>query len=213
MLKNAFMLLVGVASAGHDQTELVLKGGVNPLVLADEVVTQENPESTEKTESAETEADSSENKVEGQDITPKKIPIRLHKKPFVDNVLLEIIGCVLMFLLIAISNAGGVSGAGMNIPFMLIFFNLTMEESIPLSAFVGTVATTFRFLLNYNQKHPHRPERNTINYEVIEITMPAVFLGTFIGVILNQMSSEWLKVGLFGTTVAWAIFTTFKKYL
>ena len=118
-----------------------------------------------------------------------------------------------MFTLITISNAGGVSGAGSNIPIMLIFFNLSMKESVPLSAFVGCVATLFRFALNYSQKHPHRPERNTINYEVIEITMPAVFLGTFIGVILNQICPEMIKVTVFGVTVAWSLQTTHMKYL
>jgi len=41
-------------------------------------------------------------------------------------VWMEIIGLVLMFILIAMSNAGGLSGAGSNIPIMLIFFNFTM---------------------------------------------------------------------------------------
>ena len=50
-----------------------------------------------------------------------KIQIDFKKKPF-KNVRVELLGCVIMFILIALSNAGGLSGAGSNIPVMLIFF-------------------------------------------------------------------------------------------
>ena len=39
---------------------------------------------------------------------------------------MDIIGCVLMFILIGVSNAGGTSGAGSNIPLLLIFYGLDM---------------------------------------------------------------------------------------
>lgn len=68
--------------------------------------------------------------------------------PF-DNPVMETIGCILMWILIALSNAGGLSGAGSNIPIMLIFFQLSMPEAVPISAFVAVVATSFRFLLNF----------------------------------------------------------------
>jgi hypothetical protein len=40
---------------------------------------------------------------------------------------MEIAGLIVMFIMIAISNAGGISGAGSNIPVMLIFYKLKME--------------------------------------------------------------------------------------
>lgn len=107
------------------------------------------------------------------------------KKPF-DSPIVESIGCVLMFVLIALSNAGGLSGAGSNIPIMLIFFQLTMAEAVPISAFVAVVATVFRFILNFKQKHPNNPERNCINYEIVQLTMPCVFMGSFLGVMLGK---------------------------
>lgn len=105
--------------------------------------------------------------------------------PFRQNFWMEFSGTVLMFILIALSNAGGLSGGGTNIPIMLIFFEMNMKEAVPISGFVAVVSTVFRFILNYNQKHPTHSDRSTINYEVIMITMPAVFLGSFIGVKIN----------------------------
>jgi len=59
---------------------------------------------------------------------------------------MESIGGVLMFLLIALSNAGGLSGAGSNIPIILIFYSMHMGEAVPLSACVAVVATSFRYV-------------------------------------------------------------------
>ena len=50
-----------------------------------------------------------------------EVKIDFKKKPF-KRFGTELIGCVIMFILIALSNAGGLSGAGSNIPVMLIFF-------------------------------------------------------------------------------------------
>jgi uncharacterized membrane protein YfcA len=51
--------------------------------------------------------------------------------------------------MIAISNAGGTSGAGSNIPIMLIFFGFEMKQAVPISSFVAVVATVFRFIINF----------------------------------------------------------------
>ena len=98
---------------------------------------------------------------------------------------MEGIGLFLMCILIALSNAGGLSGAGSNIPIMLIFFSMDMSQAVPVSAFVAVCATSFRFILNFNQKHPRNPKRNCINYELVLLAMPAVFMGSFFGVMIG----------------------------
>ena len=124
---------------------------------------------------------------------------------------LEVIGLILMIILITLSSAGGLSGAGSNIPIMLIFFKLSMEEAVPISSFVAVASTLFRFILNFNEVHPTRNERNTINYEIVLIVMPAVFFGSFMGVLIGNNISELSKVIVFGITVAWSIYTSSKK--
>ena len=61
--------------------------------------------------------------LEGESTEPEVAKV---KKPFT-NPMMESIGTVLMWALIALSNAGGLSGAGSNIPIMLIFFDMTMK--------------------------------------------------------------------------------------
>jgi hypothetical protein len=55
-----------------------------------------------------------------------------------------------MFIMIALSNAGGLSGAGSNIQVILIFYKLTMDYAVPLSSCVAVCATLFRFGINFN---------------------------------------------------------------
>ena len=142
---------------------------------------------------------------EGEVVSTKKVPFT--------HPVMESIGCVLMYILIALSNAGGLSGAGSNIPIMLIFFSLEMGEAVPISAFVAVCATVFRFILNFRQRHPKNPERVAINYEIVQLTMPCVFLGSFLGVMLGKAIGEDAQMCIFGITVAWSIQTTSKKAL
>lgn len=79
--------------------------------------------------------------------------INYEQVPF-KNIPMEITGLVIMVILMILSIAGGLSGAGSNIPLMLIFFNLPMEVAVPISGFVAVVSTLFRFCLNFNENHP-----------------------------------------------------------
>ena len=113
-----------------------------------------------------------------------------------------------MFAVLILSNAGGLAGAASNIPIMLIFFQLSMAEAVPLSSFIAICSKSFRFYLNFSQKHPNNSERNAIDYEVVIITMPFILLGTYYGVIIGKFIGEVAQVGIFGMTIAWSIFTT-----
>ena len=87
-----------------------------------------------------------------------------------------------MGLLIMVSNAGGLSGAGSIIPIMLICFDMDMSKAVPVSAFVAVVSTLLRFVLNFSQMHPDNNEKLALNYDIVTLVMPSVFLGSMIGV-------------------------------
>lgn len=116
-----------------------------------------------------------------------------------------------MLVLIGLSNAGGLSGAGSNIPIILIFYQFSMSRAVPLSACVAVVATSFRFVFNFKGKHPRDPNRNLINYEMVSVSMPLVFLGSFLGVMLGKLIGPMAQICIFEITVAWSIYTTAKK--
>lgn len=41
--------------------------------------------------------------------------------------------------------------------------------------------------------------------------MPAVFLGSFLGIMLGKLLEEYVQIIIFGITVAWSIKTTWAK--
>lgn len=100
------------------------------------------------------------------------------------------IGLALMCVLLILSTAGGLSGAGSNIPIMLILFDLEFKECVPISAFLAVMSTLFRFILNFKQVHPKNPERNTVNYEIVTLVMPGVFMGSTIGIMFGKFLGE-----------------------
>ena len=103
---------------------------------------------------------------------------------------MEISGCFLMFLIIVLANAGGLAGAGSNVPLMLYFFNLTMSQTVPLSSLMAVVSKLFRYIIHFNHKHPNNQSKNLIDYEIVYITMPFMLLGTYYGVIIGNLIGE-----------------------
>lgn len=131
---------------------------------------------------------------------------------FFEHPVRESVGLVLIFVLVAVSNAAGLSGAGSNIPIMLLLFGLGMEQAIPLSTCVAVAATCFRFIYNYKLTHPCDPTRSCIDYEVVLIAMPGVFLGSLAGVQLHRyLVPQWASILLFEIVLVWSISTTFQK--
>lgn len=96
--------------------------------------------------------------------------------------ILEVIGYFVLLAMATLSTAGGIGAAGSVAPIMLLFFGLTIFECVPISNFFGFTAAATRFYLNFNMKHPNNPKRLVIYYEMVELTMPILYLGSIIGV-------------------------------
>lgn len=60
------------------------------------------------------------------------------------------IGSLIVFVLIALSNMAGISGATNIIPMMMIFNDMQMKQAVPISAFVAMCASLLRYVLNFN---------------------------------------------------------------
>ena len=59
-------------------------------------------------------------------------------------------GVFLLVALVTLSNAGGLSGGGVTIPIMLMFFDMEMKVAVPVSAFIAVSSTVLRFIINFN---------------------------------------------------------------
>jgi uncharacterized membrane protein YfcA len=92
------------------------------------------------------------------------------------------IGILAVCTMTGLSSAGGINGAGANIPFLMIFFGLHTKECVPIANAFGFTASLMRFLINYKGKHPDNNEKVLVDYEIVSLTMPMIYMGTLLGV-------------------------------
>lgn len=97
---------------------------------------------------------------------------------------MEFFGSIILGVMIALSNAGGIGGGGIIVPIMIVFFSFSTKESIALSGFCIFCASLMRFIINYNQKHPHK-DAKVVDYGIIMVMFPTMLLGSLIGVQIN----------------------------
>ena len=93
-----------------------------------------------------------------------------------------------------LANAAGLGGGGLLIPFMMIFLDISIFECVPLANVFGLIASGMRFIINYKQKHPSpvkaKDGKLSLDYEIVMLTMPMLYLGTLIGVQIGTLLSE-----------------------
>jgi uncharacterized membrane protein YfcA len=95
---------------------------------------------------------------------------------------MQVTGIVLISIMNMMASAGGIGGGGIMTPFMMIFMSIPITECIPLANSFALISAITRFIVNFKQTHPFRPLRKIIDYEVVTLTMPLVYLGTMMGV-------------------------------
>ena len=120
----------------------------------------------------------------------------------------HLIGGGIIFLITAISNAGGVSGGGSIAPFAIVFFHVTLRESVPISNLCALIASSTRFYTNLEGRHPDLPHKLLVDYEVISITLPMLYLGSLYGVMVGIHLTKWfLSIIMAGTMLAATVVT------
>lgn len=115
--------------------------------------------------------------------------------------LTDITGIIVLMSMSFLANAGGLGGGGLLTPFMMMFFKLSIFECVPLANLFGLLAAATRFVVNFSQKHPNPKKaadgKLSIDYEIIMLTMPMLYLGTLFGVQIGTLLNEmWLAISL-----------------
>jgi len=124
---------------------------------------------------------------------------------------LEITGITAISVMNMFAVAGGLGGGGIMIPFFMIFMSLPIEECVPIANAFGLISAVTRFIYNFNQKHPNRPWRKIIDYEIVNLTMPMVYFGSLIGVWLGTHMTQLQLVILLQCVLAYTLYKTLQK--
>ena len=124
-----------------------------------------------------------------------------------------IIGAILIILISAFANAGGIGGGSVIVPILTIMFLFEVNEAIPLSKatiFAGAVINVF-FLLNH--RNEHNPNKSLIDYKLCSFMLPIMMCGTFFGVYLNFFFPPMVIIALLTGYLILSILSIYKKFI
>jgi uncharacterized membrane protein YfcA len=93
----------------------------------------------------------------------------------------EWVGTFVFSIIMLLSNVAGIGGGGIAIPLAMYFFNLSMKPAIAISSFSIACATLTRFLYNFGERHPDKPNCTVIDYGMAAVMMPLTLIGSLIG--------------------------------
>ena len=93
----------------------------------------------------------------------------------------EIIGTITFALFMALSTVAGIGGGGVAIPMVMGFFDFEMKPAIAISSFSIMITTLARFMFNFNERHPEKPDCTSIDYGMTNVMMPLTLIGSLIG--------------------------------
>ena len=124
---------------------------------------------------------------------------------------LEVTGIFVLSFVSILGCAGGSGGGGTNIPFMMLFFGLSIKECVPLANIFGLISALMRFIINFKEKHPNNPQRTTIDYEIVTLSMSMLYLGTLIGVRIGHLMTSQQVLSALVFTLCYVIFTSLNK--
>jgi len=99
--------------------------------------------------------------------------------------MMDYFGIFALSSLMSLATAAGLGGGEIIVPIIKILFEFTQVEAAPLSQCCIMMAGITRFIINYNKKHPYR-EAVAIDYKAAMILMPAIFLGSSMGIMLHK---------------------------
>lgn len=102
---------------------------------------------------------------------------------------MDYFGLPWMTILMSLATAAGIGGGEIIVPMLAIFFKFNSEDAAPIAQWCIMIAGITRFIINYGAKHPYR-DAVAIDYNAAMILMPAVFLGSSLGVMLHYYLPE-----------------------
>lgn len=97
------------------------------------------------------------------------------------------------------------------LPLIILFHNFRQAEAVALATFLIFVGALVRFIKNFNHKHPTKPNRVSVDYNIILVLIPMSLFGTTIGVLINSTFPDPVIMILQTIVFAMAALTTFKK--
>lgn len=99
----------------------------------------------------------------------------------------KLFGLIMIVLVSALANAGGIGGGEIIVPVYIFLFSQTVSDSIPLSKATIFAGAFINFLMIFRYRNPVIKNKLLIDYKISSFIIPLVLAGTMIGVLLTKL--------------------------
>jgi len=107
-------------------------------------------------------------------------------KPLFPITAREVIGTIIILTMNALLTAGGVGGGAAYVPYIMLLFSVDLQKAIAYAyacVFGGGVGNFANIVFLKNPK----TKRYMINYDICLVSLPALMIGVYVGIILQRM--------------------------
>mmetsp|Transcript_124240 Transcript_124240/g.359290 ORF Transcript_124240/g.359290 Transcript_124240/m.359290 type:complete len:626 (+) Transcript_124240:109-1986(+) len=116
-----------------------------------------------------------------------------------------------IFFASALAAAAGTGGGGMFVPLLVSLSGLKAENAVPLSQAMILGGSIINLSVFLSQRHPEVRQEPVIDYDCVVLLEPMLCLGVMCGVLVNQISPQWLLLLLLTLSLGLALYRTGTK--
>lgn len=125
----------------------------------------------------------------------------------------ELLCSFLIFVFSALASAAGMGGGGVFVPLLIMLSGLSAPVAVPISQAMIFMSSIVNLSVMLAQHHPDSTERSKIDYSCVVLLEPMLCAGVTLGVLIHQLSPQWLLVVLLCATLLLALWRSLRKGL
>jgi uncharacterized membrane protein YfcA len=123
----------------------------------------------------------------------------------------DMVCTILIVLTAALSASAGLGGGGVYVPLTVLLVGLKTSEAVPLSQTMVFAGSIVNVVMLVGDRHPTKPERPKIAYDIVMLLNPGLAFGVTVGVIAHLVTPVWLTLACLFVTLIYAFHKSFAR--
>jgi uncharacterized membrane protein YfcA len=123
----------------------------------------------------------------------------------------DMVCTILIVLTAALSASAGLGGGGVYVPLTVLLVGLKTSEAVPLSQTMVFAGSIVNVVMMVGDRHPTKPERPKIAYDVVMLLNPGLAFGVVVGVLAHLVSPVWLTLACLFVTLIYAFHKSYAR--
>jgi uncharacterized membrane protein YfcA len=123
----------------------------------------------------------------------------------------DMVCTILIVITAALSASAGLGGGGVYVPLTVLLVGWKTAEAVPLSQTMVFAGSIVNVVMLVGDRHPTKPERPKIAYDVVMLLNPGLAFGVVVGVLAHLVSPVWLTLACLFVTLVYAFQKSFAR--